>query len=240
MDFQATLDKELDRLASSAADGMDVDGPQLDAWKNIVLQDLRPVRPVLPTIVFALAFGLAFAALALLSILVLRSYGWHVLMPAQKVIVFASLSAAAALLAITLSREMIPGTKVLFHPGLVIVSLFVCLTLIVASVFQIRAEKNFLHDGAICLQIGVPFAIPAALIFGWILRKGTVLSRRWTAAVTGMLAGLVSTSALEIHCPILNMWHILLFHFGIPLLGVGAGFLFALASERLHRKPLKS
>jgi hypothetical protein len=46
-----------------------------------------------------------------------------------------------------------------------------------------------------------------------------------------MLAGLVSTTVLEVHCPNLNVWHILVWHVGIALSGLVAGLLIAVAGQ---------
>jgi hypothetical protein len=44
-----------------------------------------------------------------------------------------------------------------------------------------------------------------------------------TGAATGLLAGLVGASVLEIHCPNLDAWHILLSHLGVAALCSMAG-----------------
>jgi hypothetical protein len=81
------------------------------------------------------------------------------------------------------------------------------------------------------LQAGVPYAIPAGLLFWLILRRGAILSPRTVGAAAGMLAGLVSTTVLEVHCPNLNVWHILVWHVGIALSGLVAGLLIAVAGQ---------
>jgi hypothetical protein len=45
-----------------------------------------------------------------------------------------------------------------------------------------------------------------------------------TGAATGLLAGMVGTSALEIHCPNLHAGHILVSHLGVAVLGAIVGF----------------
>jgi hypothetical protein len=58
---------------------------------------------------------------------------------------------------------------------------------------------------------------------------------------TGLFAGLASTSALEIHCPNLNGWHILLSHLGVAVLAAMAGLILGLVAENnkiiLRRQP---
>jgi hypothetical protein len=54
-----------------------------------------------------------------------------------------------------------------------------------------------------------------------------------------LLAGLVTTSAQEIYCPILDASHILTWHLGVALLGavVGLAAGFAAESAGKHLKP---
>jgi hypothetical protein len=56
---------------------------------------------------------------------------------------------------------------------------------------------------------------------------------------TGLLAGLVGTTALEIHCPHLDGWHILVSHLGVAVLGAVTGCLLGLAVENriISRRP---
>jgi hypothetical protein len=61
-----------------------------------------------------------------------------------------------------------------------------------------------------------------------------------TGAATGLLAGLVGTTALEIHCPNLDAWHILVAHLGVGVLGAIGGFFLGLAAENkkiISRRP---
>ena len=63
------------------------------------------------------------------------------------------------------------------------------------------------------------------------LRRGAILAPSMTGAATGLLAGLVGTSVLEIHCPNLDAWHILISHLGVAMLCALAGLVIGLAAE---------
>lgn len=209
---------------------------QIERLRAMIIGNLRPVRPLLPSWVFLLIIALIFAGLTYLGVSYLGTGGWFVLMQVQKIAVVTTLAASAALLAFSLVRQMVPGEKSLMRTGLLPAVLFVLLCLMVASVFQVRSDPNFLQAGRACLQAGVPYAIPAGLLFWLIVRRGAILSPRAVGAVAGMLAGLVSTTVLEVHCPNLNVWHILVWHVGIALLGLLAGLLIAIAGQAFRRR----
>ena len=228
--------QEFARIVELPSTDTQMDANQIDRLQKVIVADLRPVRPLLPSWIFLSAFALIFVGLSYLGVLYLGSYGWFVLMPGQKIAVFATLAASAALLAFSLVKQMVPGQKWLPCPGLLPVSLFVLLCLVVASVFQVRTDPHFLWAGEACLKAGVPYAIPAAFVFWLILRRGAILSPRVVGAMAGMLAGLVSTTVLEVHCPNLDVWHILVWHVGIALLGMITGLLIAIAGQAIRNR----
>ena len=223
--------RDLVRAVELPFGGAQVSSRQVEHLRSMIIGDLHPIRPLFPSWVFLLIFALIFAGLTYLGIFYLGMPGWFVLMPVQKIAVFTTLAASAALLAFSLVRQMVPGEKSLLPAALLPVVLFVLLCLVIASVFQVRTDTHFLRAGRACLQAGIPYAIPAGLLFWLILRRGAILSPRAVGAVAGMLAGLVSTTVLEVHCPNLNVWHILVWHVGIAALGLLAGLLIAIAGQ---------
>lgn len=73
---------------------------------------------MLPSWAFLLAFTLIFVGLRALGVFYVGAHGWFVLMPGQKVAVFVTLAASAALLTFSLVRQMVPGHQSLLRPGL--------------------------------------------------------------------------------------------------------------------------
>jgi hypothetical protein len=81
------------------------------------------------------------------------------------------------------------------------------------------------------IRAGAPIGLLATVPFWLMLRRGAILSPSTTGAATGLLAGLVGTSVLEIHCPNLDAWHILVSHLGVAMLCALAGLAIGLAAE---------
>jgi hypothetical protein len=201
--------------------------------KAAVLQGLKPVNPLAPASAFLAAFGIIFLAVTIVGVLQLRAYGWGVLSIPQRIVVFASLAAGTGLLASSMARQMFPGSKHLLPPGLLPAGVLALLTLEAAVVFEPKVEFAFVSNGLSCLMAGLSYATPGALLLWLVLRHGALLSPRLTAATAGGFAGLIGLTVLEVHCPILNRYHILVWHMGVVLLSIVGGLSLGAAWERI-------
>jgi hypothetical protein len=206
---------------------------QLQRIKAKVLGELRPVRPLPPSRVFLSAFGLIFLAVVAVGSLQLGAYGWGVLSVSQKIVIFTALAASAALLAVSMVRQMAPGSKHPVSPTLLPLGILVSLIIVMAAFFQWQKESAFVANGLFCLSAGLKYAIPGAFLFWLLLRRGAMLSPKLTGATAGGFAGLIGLAVLEIHCPNLNRYHILVWHLGVVLLSVLGGVALGAAVEFL-------
>ena len=80
-----------------------------------------------------------------------------------------------------------------------------------------------------CMKSGLTYAIPAAFLFWLLVRKGAILYPKLIGAMAGALAGLIGLSVLEINCSNLNVFHILVWHWGVVLISSAAGALLGAA-----------
>jgi hypothetical protein len=110
--------------------------------------------------------------------------------------------------------------------------------MVMAVLFQVQQEGNFWGNALFCIQAGTLVGALAALPFWLVLRRGAILSPRMTGAAAGLLAGLAGTSVLEIHCPNLDAWHILLSHLGVAILCALAGIATGLTVEIRGRRSI--
>jgi hypothetical protein len=111
------------------------------------------------------------------------------------------------------------------------------LAVVITALFDFRQEQHFWARDWACLRTGIPLGAIAAVPFWLVLRRGAILSPAMTGAATGLLAGLVGTSALEIHCPNLHAGHILVSHLGVAVLGTTVGFFIGMVSAREINPP---
>jgi hypothetical protein len=184
---------------------------------------LRPVRSMAPPRYFCGAFVGIFVAIAALGAYGLGPFGIRVMTPLQNSAIFSVLAVSTGLLACSLVRQMIPGSRHRISPSLLPVAITISLTVAMAVLFQFQHEPNFWGNAWGCVRAGTPFGVLAAAPFWLMLRRGAILSPILTGTATGLFAGLVGTSVLEIHCPNLHASHILVSHLGVAMLCALAG-----------------
>jgi hypothetical protein len=182
--------------------------------KEIIVSSLRPVRPVAPSWVWSGGFLLIFAVVAVAGAARLGMYGLQALSGVQQAIVFAAVAAAATVAAVATAREMIPagGRRI---AGATLLAAVVGLPAIFALLFHDYGTRKFVPQGVACLRAGLSFAILAAIAMCLLARRGFVLSLTAVGLATGTLAGLAGICVLEIHCPILNAMHVMVWHVAV-------------------------
>jgi hypothetical protein len=187
---------------------------------------LRPVRPLAPARYFCAGFAVIFILIVAAGVYRLGTSGISVMSRLQSITILCALAASAGLLVYSLVHQMAPGSQHRISPTV----------LPAAVLFQFQPERDFWRTGLACLRAGGPFALLAAVPFWLLLRRGAGLSPRLTGAAAGLLAGLVTTSAQEIYCPILDASHILTWHLGVAVLGVSIGLAAGFAGETAGRR----
>jgi hypothetical protein len=216
-----------------------VDPPSPATLRQIVegiATNLRPVRPVAPARYFFGAFVGIFACIVVLGVYRMGACAVAVMTPLQTLAMLSALAISAGLLAYSLVLQMVPGSRHTIPPRFLPVGITIALTIAVVVLFQIQHERNFWGNGWACIRAGIPLGVLAAVPFWLVLRRGAVLSPSMTGAATGLLAGLVGTSVLEIHCPNLDAWHVLVSHLGVAMLCALAGLVTGLCVEIIGRR----
>jgi hypothetical protein len=201
-----------------------------------LVKDLQPAHVLPPKKLFFAAFLLIFVVLMGAGIAHLGAFAWAEFGLSRRIMICTSLGASAALLAYAMVHQMFPGSRRRVSPALLSVGTFVCLTLVLAGLFEASHSRRFIREGMPCFEAGIPYAIPAVVLFWLILRLGVVLSPRATGALCGTLAGLIGVSVLEIHCSNFDLWHVLVWHLGVGVTGALAGLLTGWLGEILGRK----
>jgi hypothetical protein len=197
-----------------------------------VMADLKPVRPLASDGAYIAVLVGIFIGVCAIGCYVAGQHGWRALSGLQRLAVFVPLALTTGSLAFSVVRQMRPAAKYARSSAVATTALFVLLLGIMTLVFRAAQESSLLSLGWVCFRTGMAFAIPAALIFAFVLSRGAALSPVLTGATAGGLAGLVGLAVLEIHCPNLNLYHILVGHVSVTLVCVAAGVIFSSVTFR--------
>jgi hypothetical protein len=205
-----------------------------------LLADLRPIRPIAAKPYFLASLIAIFLCFVALGVYRIGAFALAVMSPLQAAVILGALAISAALLAYSLVNQIVPGSLHWLTPAFLPVGITISLAITTVVLFQFQHERNFWINSWACIRTGVPIGALATIPLWFVLRRGAILSPSVTGLATGLFAGLVGTTALEIHCPILDAWHILLSHLGVALLGAMAGLFLGLAAEKgqmMWRRP---
>jgi len=206
---------------------------KLKQIESAVVADLKPVRPLAPAGVYVVAFaGIFVAACAISWRYVLGQHGWEALSSLQRYLIFAPLIAAVVLLVFSIVRQMTPAGKYTRVTALLAAGVFLLLLLLMTLIFHPVPEADFAYDALVCFRAGMLFAIPTGVLFWLLLWRSAALSPSLTGATAGGLAGLTGLAVLEIHCPNLNVYHIVAAHVSVTLICALAGFVFSSVTFR--------
>jgi hypothetical protein len=158
-------------------------------------------------------------------------YGWEEMGVTRTVLVLAVLAVCAAACMWSVLKLMTPAGRYTVPPELVPWLAVGALTIGTAASFQFEQEDTFWASSWVCLKIGLSIAIPTAVLVWLVIRRGVFLVPGLTGANTGVLAGLVAAAALEVHCPNLDAWHILVSHLGTAICAGLVGLLAGVVTE---------
>ena len=190
-----------------------------------------PAKPLPPGGMLVFAFVFILVVVAAVGGVALGVAGWRALSLLQRIAVFTALAAAAGVLAFSAGRQIVPGSRLLLSPYRLVIAVLAMMIGIFTILFHPREESTFVSTGLVCLRIGLECAIPAAFLLWLLLRRGAILNPMLTGATAGALAGLSGLTVLEIFCPNLNAYHILVWHMGSVLTSVIGGLAIGLIAE---------
>lgn len=218
-----SLPQELDEIEELRAPTEAPSAGRLDAIRMAATRSLSPVRPLPSTatlILFVVAGFLAFSVLATVPV---GFFGYYCLLLNQKLAYYAVILLSAMVLAASLVAEIIPGSKRRVAPGISMISALVAVVLVTFVLFPQPDFFRFVRRGLPCLELGTLCAATSGFLVYLLIRKGFSSAPVRTALAAGLLAGLAGFAVLALHCPILNVAHILVWHLGPMPIGAAVG-----------------
>jgi hypothetical protein len=227
--------RDLTRLLDKSDDGSRPSEYLLRRIQGGILKDLKPIRPLASSRILLFWCASIFLSVVAAGTLLLGTNGWNTLSILQRMVVFVTLSVNAVLLAISMVRQMAPGSKHAVPPAVPPVAILVVLMMVIAAMFRSQQDSAFLRSGVMCMKNGLSYSMPAAFLLWLVLRRGAALYPKLIGVVAGALAGLAGLSVLELNCPNLNAFHILVWHAGVVAVSSMGGALLGAAVESIER-----
>jgi hypothetical protein len=93
-------------------------------------------------------------------------------------------------------------------------TIFLAMETVFFLTFHDYSLGNFVRSGYRCLSLGLFTAIPAGGLVWLLFRRGYILAPISAGCLVGLLAGLTGLFTLELHCPILAIPHVAIWHTG--------------------------
>ena len=187
---------------------------------------LVPVRPLPPGWVLVGGLLVVAAAVALAGASRAGFGGFAALAPHARVAIFAALALVGCVAAGRMVAEWIPGSRSRLSAAGVVTLATVALLAVFGLLFHDYHTDHFVAAGIGCLSTGLLWAVPAALLGVWWLRRGWVVNHVSAGLAAGALAGLAGVTLLELQCTNFQALHILVWHvLVVPVSGAAGALL---------------
>ncbi len=227
--------RELQTLRELIADEPEVPAKLQGRITREIVGSLRPVSP-LPSNRALLTLLLSLAAVACAAGAWWQGHaGWLELAGWQAAIVFCLLAAGMSLAATLIVRQMVPGARRSVPLALALSATCALLFTAVLLIFPYEQDSDFVLNGMHCWEIGLEYSTVAGALFFFVVRRGAWLNPLALGASTGLFAGLVGFTVLEIFCPYLDRAHIDVWHAGSALTATLTGFAIAALCSGMNR-----
>ena len=205
--------------------------------RNSLQGSLHPVSPLPATRTLVIQFLAVFALFVLPISAMMGFFGLHRMNSVQLFGVTVIVAAAATGLAFSLAWQMRPGSFQRFSLPLAVAVLAVGFVGAISALFPWQESSHFVAEGWPCSLMGAMVALPAALIFWLLVRRGAPLSVTTLGGALGAIAGLLGVTVLQFSCSRQEATHLLVWHGGVLVLTTMGGILLASAVKRFRGEP---
>jgi len=214
--------RKLASAITTGGSGYQLPPQLLDQVRRSIPASVGPVRPLATTGLFVALFLIIFAAIGIGGAGRLGIYGWPVLSPGARFLIFTVLLALSVLSAFATARQMRPGARTI-RGGVLFAVSFLAMETVFLLVFHDYSVRRFVRAGMGCLSSGLLCAVPAGVLVWLLVRRGYILAPVSAGSAIGAVAGLTGLFALELHCPIMTIPHVAIWHVAVLVISVALG-----------------
>lgn len=195
----------------------------LDQLERNLAADFEPVTPLRSAMLYGSVWAAIFGALVIYGSIRLHPLALPRMGPATSILVLAVLVTSALLLIVSLTRQMTPGSRYRLPPGALPGAILLAAALMFFLLFPFEVKPNFWHQGWKCFSVGIVYGAAAGALIWITLRRGAFTDPPLAGATAGLLAGLTGLTVLSIHCPLLEISHVVGWHVGAAAVSTLAG-----------------
>jgi len=189
---------------------------------RMLAPSLTPVKPLPSQPMLVWEFIAVFVACTVGLILILDKAGFHLMTGLQMAVMAAILFSGGVLFSIALATGMVPGARHRF-PSVVLPLSGLGVITAMALLFPWHTSSAFFSDGWPCTFLEILIAIPVAVIFWLLARRGALFASPRLGAVLTSLAVFLALTPLQFQCMFQQAPHLLVWHSGAALLFIALG-----------------
>ena len=188
-----------------------------------IQKSLEPVPRLQSLPVLAAQLLIVFLLIAAAVTSMMKVVGIEVMSPGQLAGICAILALGVVLLSRSLAWQMTPGSMQRIPAWSAVAILGAGLFVGFVFLFPWKTPEAFLARGWHCLRAGLALAVPSAVLFGLLVRRGAPLNFTTLGATLGAISGLLSVAVLQFTCNLQDIAHLLVWHGGVFVISTLVG-----------------
>lgn len=191
----------------------------------MLTSSLTAVKPIPSQTKLILRFLAVFAACAGGLIAILSKAGFHLMTGVQMALIATILASGGILFSFTLAWRMVPGSRWPLPFSLVLTFSALVPIAGITLLFPWRTSAAFVSEGWPCAALELIIAIPSAVVYWLIARRGALFASPGLGATLTGLAVFLALIPLQFQCMFQQAPHLLVWHGGTAVLLIGLGAL---------------
>lgn len=217
-----SLNRPLDAWAVAAASAKISFGLERRVTQELA-SSLTPVRPIPSSARLTGIFFLILAACAAALTPIIGTTGLRLMSVSQIAAISAILAAAALLFSVALTKQMIPGSRRVLSISSLLALTALGIAAAIALLFPWTAPRAFVREGWPCSAMETAIAVPGALLFWLLARRGALFPGGSTGATIAGLAAILALVVLQFQCMFQQAPHLLVWHAGVAAILIALG-----------------
>jgi hypothetical protein len=226
----AELERQLETWAASQPDAELSEEIQRNV-QAMLKSSLTPVKPLPSQSRLILTFLVVFAACTAGVTAIMDKTGFHLATRGEIVWMTAILAGGGILFSHALAWRMVPGSRHAFPLPFVLALSGLGVIGGIALLFPWRTSRAFVSEGWPCAVMELTIAVPAAVVFCLLARRGALFGEAGAGAALGGLAVVLALTVLQFQCMFQQAPHLLVWHAGMAAILIGSGALIGAASR---------